>query len=218
MQTADYNLIDRAARKWPPGPWDGEPDKVAWLDAATGFPCLALRDPQFGHWCGYTALTRDHPMYGKEWRVLALKVYGPVTFASSCSPEGPRAQQVSQLTPDGSSPVWWVGFHCSGVLDMYPGLMGWRPGYPDWETTYRTLAYVKERCAKLALQLSQMRPASECLSITRAQLEQAFVDWEKSVRRREMMSVEEASFLSVAEAAEDMAFHLWGLLGGKHES
>ena len=216
MESTDYNLIDRAARKWPSGPWDSEPDKVTWLDAATGFPCLALRDPHFGHWCGYTALTRDHPMYGKEWlEFSALKVRGGVTFAAACSPEGPRAQQVSQLTPGGSSPVWWVGFHCSGVLDTYPSLRGWRLGYPDWETTYRTLAYVKEQCAKLALQLSQMRPAAECLSITQAQLEQAFVTWEKSVRRGEMMSVEEASFLSVAEVAEDMAFHLWDLLGGK---
>ena len=90
--------------------------------------------------------------------------------------------------------------------------MGWRPGY---RRTYRTLAYVKEQCAKLALQLEQVRPAAECLSITRGQLEQAFVTWEKSVRRGEMMSAEEASFLSVAEVAEDMAFHLWDLLGGK---
>ena len=173
MQTIAYNLIDRAAGKWPSGPWDGEPDKVTWLDAATGLPCLALRDPQFGHWCGYTALTRDHPMYGKDWDAFGgVKAHGSVTFASPCSPEGPRAQQVSELTAGGSSPVWWVGFHCSGVLDMYPSLMGWRPGYPDWETTYRTLAYVKEQCAKMAIQLSQMRQAAECLIITQAQLEQ----------------------------------------------
>ena len=124
MQTIDYSLIDRAARKWPSGPWDGEPDKVTWLDAATGLPCLALRDPHFGHWCGYTALTRDHPMYGKDWDAFGgVKVHGSVTFASPCSPEGPRAQQVSELTAGGSSPVWWVGFHCSGVADTAPALL-----------------------------------------------------------------------------------------------
>ena len=38
METKTYTTIDRAALGWPAGPWDGEPDKVQWPDAATGLP------------------------------------------------------------------------------------------------------------------------------------------------------------------------------------
>jgi hypothetical protein len=32
-----------AREKWPPGPWDSEPDDLRWRDDSTGLPCLALR-------------------------------------------------------------------------------------------------------------------------------------------------------------------------------
>ena len=53
--------IDR--RQWPPGPWDGEPDKVQWEDDS-GYLCMMVRN-NFGAWCGYVGVPEDHPFYGK---------------------------------------------------------------------------------------------------------------------------------------------------------
>ena len=39
---------------WGQGPWDDEPDRVDFEHA--GFPCLLLRNPRLGQWCGYVAV------------------------------------------------------------------------------------------------------------------------------------------------------------------
>lgn len=72
-----YITIDRQAAGWPSGPWDGEPDKVQWKDAATGMPCLAVRNWR-GNWCGYAGVAPSHPLYGKDYndRVPVPKDFG----------------------------------------------------------------------------------------------------------------------------------------------
>ena len=56
--------VDRT--NWPPGPWDDEPDIAEWTDDATGRPCLAVRQPKTGHWCGYVRLPESSPDYGRD--------------------------------------------------------------------------------------------------------------------------------------------------------
>lgn len=55
-------------RNFPPGPWDAEPCKQQWVDAATGLDCLAVRNPG-GAWCGYVGVPTGHPCFEKSYSV-----------------------------------------------------------------------------------------------------------------------------------------------------
>lgn len=161
MQTKEYRTIDRAAERWPSGPWDNEPDKVQWPDPATGLPCLAVRSRR-GNWCGYVGVTEGHPLFGKHSRELYeanLDVHGGITFADACAPDGDEAENICH-TPDPGEPdhVWWLGFDCHHFMDFTPHCVveERERGYPftiDEGASYRTLEYVREQCAHLAQQL-----------------------------------------------------------------
>jgi hypothetical protein len=58
------------ADKWGEGDWEDEPDKVHWLDGATGLHCLILRAVAVGSLNGYVGVYEGHPLHGKpvDWR------------------------------------------------------------------------------------------------------------------------------------------------------
>lgn len=62
MKTLEWTTVDKS--KWGRGPWDGEPDKKQWQDEVTGLPCLAVRNPSGGNWCGYVGIPKRHPLHG----------------------------------------------------------------------------------------------------------------------------------------------------------
>ena len=41
-----------------PGPWEEEPDKLAWIHAKTGKHCILLRQPS-GAWSGFVGIDPD---------------------------------------------------------------------------------------------------------------------------------------------------------------
>lgn len=43
----EYRTIDKTG--WPIGQWTNEPDKVQWIDEATGLDCLIVRHRGCGH-------------------------------------------------------------------------------------------------------------------------------------------------------------------------
>lgn len=57
-------FVDRAG--WPSGPWDAEPDKVTWVDKATGLDCM-IRRGGGGAWCGYVGVPPWHPWHGVDY-------------------------------------------------------------------------------------------------------------------------------------------------------
>jgi hypothetical protein len=152
-----------------PGPWDDEPDKVQWIDTATGLDCLAVRQ-SLGAWCGYVGLPPEHPWHGKgystcldpncteEWCYShspegAVRVHGGLTFASSCreSDKG-EAFGICHVPFEGRPhDVWWFGFDCAHSGDLTPCR-----GISFGGDTYRDLAYVKAQCASLAQQLAEV--------------------------------------------------------------
>lgn len=86
--------------EWPDGPWQGEPDKVQWVDEPTNLDCLIVRGPA-GALCGYVGVPESHPWYGKDYGQCAqspacedswcshspeslINVHGGLTFADSC--------------------------------------------------------------------------------------------------------------------------------------
>lgn len=53
-------------RFWSDGPWQTEPDELAWIEPRTGVPCAMMRN-WMGVWCGYTSVGPDHPLYRKGY-------------------------------------------------------------------------------------------------------------------------------------------------------
>lgn len=87
MQTLEYRTVDKS--EWGPGPWQDEPDKKQWRDAATGLPCLIVRGPS-GSLCGYVGVEATHAYYGKEYDDVPVEVHWGLTFASKCAPHPTR--------------------------------------------------------------------------------------------------------------------------------
>jgi hypothetical protein len=156
MKTIEYrNIIDKSS--WPRGPWDVEPDKIQWPDAATGLPCLAVRIGRFGNWCGYVGVAPSHPLHGVDYSDLNFDVHGGLTFSDACRP-GEEERGICHVPDEGEpADVWWFGFDCAHAFDLLPlqesffGRIGMPSPLPG--DKYRDLAYVKTQCAALAAQL-----------------------------------------------------------------
>ena len=76
-----------------PGPWDGEPDKATWVDAATGLQCRMKRNELFGTLCGYCKLPKTYTGDPRD-----LRVHGGVTYVTDAE----------------------VGFDCGHAFDVMP--------------------------------------------------------------------------------------------------
>ena len=159
MEAKTYTTIDREALRWPAGPWDGEPDKMQWPDAATGLPCLAVRHPRSGHWCGYVGIAEGHPWHGMGYNDVDASVHGGLTYADKCQPSAVESRSVCHIPAPGEPDhVWWFGFDCAHARDYSPfdSRYALERGYPFTlchGETYKTLEYVKRECAVLAEQL-----------------------------------------------------------------
>jgi len=158
--------IDRDALGWPKGPWDGEPDKVQWPDEATGLPCLAVRNSCRGNWCGYVGIAEGHQHFGKGYSDLDIEVHGGLTFANKCDPAETEATGICHVPGDGEPDhVWWFGFDCAHSWDHSPDdVRRSSEGYPwtiDPNSSYKSLRYVQNECAKLATQLNIPPDAKE---------------------------------------------------------
>lgn len=66
MEAKEWRFRDDDRAKWGAGPWSNEPDKAQWTDAATGLPCLIVRN-RLGALCGYVGVATDHPWHGKSY-------------------------------------------------------------------------------------------------------------------------------------------------------
>lgn len=143
-----YKTINKSS--WPEGPWHEEPDKVQWKDDATGMPCLAVRNPHSGHWCGYVGVPPGHKFHGVPYHNIDIDIYvhGGLTFSDSCD-HGPEESSICHIPEPGEPDnVWWLGFDCHHSFDYTPVSR-----YRAHGSSYRTLDYVKQQCAELAAQL-----------------------------------------------------------------
>jgi hypothetical protein len=151
---------------WGPGPWQDEPDKLQWHDAATGLPCLLVRGGM-GAWCGYVGIYPGHPLHGCAYaHPLAedVRVHGGLTFADACQAGEEQTGICHIPQPGESDDVWWFGFDCGHSEDVSPRLdaitrdRGLPPLPPlgPWTPTYRCIPYVVGEVALLARQLADL--------------------------------------------------------------
>lgn len=169
--------------QWPRGPWDTEPDDSDWITAA-GLRAKALRHHDFGNWCGYVEVPKDHPLFGVAYNApsetladaLERRKQRPIgenpSFAVliACALGGgvrPSPDTVFEVHggitysgdaywAGGEKGTWWYGFDCAHCDDIQPGMM--RPYTPP-NATYRDLAYVFAECERLAEQLALLSVA-----------------------------------------------------------
>ena len=156
MQTLEWRFVDMSA--WPDGEWQSEPDKIQWQDRVTELPCLAVRHPRGGYWCGYVGVTKDHPAFEKDYDNVDVDVHGGLTFAAHCQADTETG--ICHI-PEAGEPddVWWFGFDCAHLGDTSPGFVA-RWGRDSDHGFYKNLAYVQQECAQLAKQLAQMSSRS----------------------------------------------------------
>ena len=152
---------DRA--QWGPGPWDNEPDKVSWTDAATGRPCLIHRGPS-GALCGYVAVDPRHPLHGADYGTAedtcGVEVHGGLTYADSCADVEDESTGICHVPEPGRpADVWWFGFDCAHGGDVAPAhrsafrRAGIDESPYEWLAVYRDVGYVVAEVQRLARQL-----------------------------------------------------------------
>jgi hypothetical protein len=133
---------------WGPGPWQSEPDHVAFEHA--GLPCLIHRGP-LGALCGYAAVPPGHPAHGKDYNDVDVDAHGGLTYASACQDGGSICHKPKPGEPDN---VWWFGFDCAHGGDISPGYE--RPGHCSDGSSYKDIVYVRRQVECLAEQLAAM--------------------------------------------------------------
>jgi hypothetical protein len=135
---------------WQPGEWDGEPDKVQWIDSATGLDCLIVRN-DLGALCGYVGVPPRHRLHGVDVTMERFDVHGGVTFTGACN------DHVCHDPAQGAAEnVWWIGFDCAHIDDIVPGMSSLFAGNNPWPQQYRNIEYVKGEVTRLAQQLKEV--------------------------------------------------------------
>lgn len=150
MEHKTWTTMDKAG--WGDGPWQAEPDKEQWQDAATGLACLVKRNC-LGALCGYVGVPEGHPWHGKGYDDVDPEVHGGLTYAGACQ-DGPDGSTICHVPGPGEPEhLWWLGFDCNHGFDVAPAVAARGPHMPH--ETYRDLAYVKAECAALAAQAAK---------------------------------------------------------------
>lgn len=152
----EYTTVDKST--WGDGPWQTEPDKIQWIDEATGLDCLMHRGPM-GAWCGYVGVTEGHPAFGVGYgSVDELDVHGGLTYADFCRETSDESKGICHVPEPGRpARVWWLGFDCAHYDDRQPRMeaLDSMRGYTALfsGTVYRDRAYVENEVRSLAQQL-----------------------------------------------------------------
>lgn len=157
------------------GPWQHEPDKLAWVDASTGLACTILRQAD-GELGGYVGVGEDHALFGFQVDAvpgaLGISPHGGLDYAATCQ-TGPEETTICHPIPnqrgarkrpgrskDGDDghgshqPLWWFGFQCDRNHDLVPGRRSYANDLgAENGRVYRDIAYVYTQTCRLARQL-----------------------------------------------------------------
>jgi hypothetical protein len=159
-----YVTTDKSG--WGQGPWEDEPDKAQWVDEATGYDCLIVRNP-LGALCGYVGVPPGHACYGVPYDDIRcqgpdddyIDVHGGLTYSDFCDENADEAKGICHVPLAGRpAKVWWLGFDCAHSMDIAPSMeardreRGWPP-IRFGGGSYRTIEYVQHECASVARQL-----------------------------------------------------------------
>lgn len=169
-----YHSRDKS--DYPEGPWMDEPDKIQFVDEATGFPCLIVRN-HVGSLCGYVGVRPDHPLHGVHYqddRADGLSVHGGVTFTDFCDEDAEEDSGICHVPECGDiDRIWWFGFDCAhasdacplmhstqgkmlGIYNIFDSIVSGARGRSNRES-YKDIAFVVSEIQSLASQLADVR-------------------------------------------------------------
>lgn len=165
------------------GPWQDEPDKLAWRDAATGLDCIILRQAS-GALGGYVGIDPGHPLHGFHHDAvppsLGISPHRGLDYSALCSSNDPEEMQVCHVVArlvggrthmlepgqigDVHHDKWWFGFSCDKPGDLVPD--GPVPDrHREEGEVYRAMDYLYHETVGLAHSLAALdRPAAQITS------------------------------------------------------
>lgn len=155
MALNSWTFIDKSA--WKEGPWNQEPDRLEWIDEATGLFCLILRKPS-GALSGHVGVPSDHPFFLKPHHLLRLWVHHGISYSNFSHGQGESSiRYFSDLAAPNR--IWWFGFSCDYEDDLCPARLAPR-GH------YRNIDYVMQEVINLAEQIRQRLHKQETVTQT----------------------------------------------------
>src|SRR5215467_277286 len=117
-------------RHLPDGPWQQEPDHLAWEHA--GYACHLQRHPNLGHLCGYVGLTSSHPYYQKHYDdIEGIQIHGGLTYSD---------WQHIPVTG-----LWVLGFDCGHCFDLAPYMLTFKEWRSLQQDVYRDIRSEERR-------------------------------------------------------------------------
>tara|TARA_B100000131_G_scaffold321061_1_gene370772 strand:- start:1559 stop:2053 length:495 start_codon:yes stop_codon:yes gene_type:complete len=131
---------------------DSEPDKIVWVDEATGLDCMIHRNGM-GALCGYVGVSEGHPLFKVDYYEVPSSVqfapHGGLTFSDTCNEDACKVTGEGichDAKPGRPEHVWWLGFDCGHYSDLVPSMHAWDKG-----GKYRDIGYVIKEVQALAL-------------------------------------------------------------------
>ena len=151
-----------------PGPWDGEPDKIAWTDQATGYPCVIVRE-RSGEYGAHVGVPPDHSLsrYTADAVPGAISqgLHRPVSCAQACQRRVPEPVSICHVSErnahfaqqmatgqENEDDAWWLGMLFDGPRDLVP-MGGERKLTAERGETYRNARFAYEQATLLARHL-----------------------------------------------------------------
>ena len=159
-----------------PGPWDGEPDKIAWTDRATGYPCVIVRE-RGGEYGAHVGVPPDHSLSGYNADAvpgpISQGLHRPVSCAQACQRRVPEPVSICHVSErnahfsqqmargqESEDDAWWLGMLFDGPRDLVP--MGReRKLAAERGEAYRDARFAYEQATLLARRLYEWDAKSD---------------------------------------------------------
>lgn len=162
-----FTTCEETKKSLPDGPWMHEEHRLEFK--RNGLDCLISRNPEMFNWCGYVAVPKGHPLFGKDYNEIYdyekeqgidISVHGGLTYSNQCN------YVICHVTDRPEDEAWWFGFDCAHGYDLIPGMLKFRLDHKDnalfanfrllEKETYKDVDYVVEEVIRLADQLSKI--------------------------------------------------------------
>ena len=158
------------------GPWKGEPDKFAWTDKATGYPCVVVRE-YTGEYGAHVGVPPDHSLSGYKAKAVPGEIseglHRPVSCAEPCQRNAPEPVSICHITariahgqrkaamnPPQEDDAWWLGMVFDGPRDLVPQQHKPRTLSAERGETYRDARFAFEQATLLAQRLHEWENAA----------------------------------------------------------
>lgn len=132
MEIKEWSFEDKSG--WGEGEWQREPDRVEWVDPATGYLCLILRGGVGGNLNGYVSVPKGHPAYGYHYDGLKYEVWEVHHKKVLDNMRAERSKPIDQRTFIERPPIETLEGEIISEIEVHGGLTYGGPNhYPTHE-------------------------------------------------------------------------------------